>query len=199
MRTLTFVCLFFLTSFITLHAQVKIGENPQAIDPFSLLELESGSRALVVTRMSNTQMVNMAPLRGALVYNTDEGCVFYYDGNLWNNLCENTTNVSLELNGSELILTDSDGNSIGVTLDGAIEQTFTTDPIINFNETIVITQNDNNFNFEVSEITGENIVDSSINGIDLQDNSITANKLAPNSVGQEENGFRGCVEAGCIR
>ena len=186
MRTLLVICLFSVTGFLALNAQVKIGENPQTIDAFSLLELESGSRTLVITRVNDAQMTNMSPLRGAMVYNTDQSCVFYYNGTDWNNLCQDTTNISLELDGSDLVLTDSAGNSVSVTLDGAIEQTFTTDPIINFRESIVITQNGNSFNFEVSEITGENIVDSSINGVDLQDNSITANKLAPNSVGQEE-------------
>ena len=187
MRSTLLSALLFL-SFSLAWSQVKIGENPQNIDPSSLLELESSSRALVITRVTDSQMQALSPLQGALVYNTDQGCVYYFNGGTWENLCtdENTTNINLELQDSQLILTDSDGNTVSVELGSAIDQTFTTDPIVGFRETIIITQNDENYNFEVGEITGENIVDSSINGIDLQDNSITDNKLAPNSVGQEE-------------
>ena len=188
MRILIFLGLFILTSFITLNAQVKIGANPQNIDPSSILELEDNSRALVITRLNDVQMANMSPLRGALVFNTDQDCVFYFNGTTWENLCadNNTTNISLELQESELTLTDSDGNTVTVELGSAIGQSFSADPIVNFRETIIITQNGENYNFEVGLITGDNIVDSSINGIDLQDNSITDDKLAPNSVGQDE-------------
>ncbi|MEM1258204.1 MAG: hypothetical protein AAGH81_06730, partial [Bacteroidota bacterium] len=188
MKTLTLICSFLAAGLLTLTAQVKIGENPQNIDPASLLELEGNSRALVITRIGDAQMQGLFPLRGALVYNTDQECVFYFNGTSWENLCsdENTTNIGLELQESELILTDSEGNTVSVELGSAIGQTFSTDPVVGFRETIVITQTGENYNFEVGEITGDNIVDSSINGIDLQDNSITDDKLAPNSVGQEE-------------
>ncbi|MEM9001530.1 MAG: hypothetical protein AAGB24_14805, partial [Bacteroidota bacterium] len=170
-------------------AQVKIGDNPQNIDAGSVLELESNSKALVITRMATGQMNNLAPLRGALIYNTDTNCVHYYDGGQWINLCDeqNTTNVSLTLEDDELVLTDSDGNEVSVTLEGVGLQTFSTDPVVNANATIFITQTGDNYNFEVSEITGENIVDGSINGfLDIQFNSIGEDQLAPNSVGQEE-------------
>ena len=140
--------------------QVKIGENPQNIDASSVLELESNSQVLVITRVTTAQMNAITPLRGALVFNNDENCVFYYDGAEWVNLC----------------------------LQGAAEvQTFSADPVVNSEATIVITQTGDNYNFEVSEITGEVIADGSINGfLDIQFNSITADQLAPNSVGQEE-------------
>ncbi|NNC34364.1 MAG: hypothetical protein HKO09_05780, partial [Croceitalea sp.] len=188
MRTLISLLCFGVLFCTHAISQVKIGDSPQNIDPASVLELESNSKVLVITRVTTNQMNAIDPLRGALVYNTDEGCVFYFNGSSWLNLCaeQNTTNVGFELQDSTLILNDSDGNSVSITLDGAIEKTFTTDPIVNFRETIVITQNGDNFNFEVGEITGENIVNSSINGIDLQNNSITSAQLAPNSVGQDE-------------
>jgi hypothetical protein len=43
-----FILLFFLVTFATqLQAQVKIGENPERINPFSLLELESTDKAFL--------------------------------------------------------------------------------------------------------------------------------------------------------
>ncbi|MEN1784577.1 MAG: hypothetical protein AAGF77_05490 [Bacteroidota bacterium] len=105
------------------NAQVKVGENPQTIDATSVLELESSTRALVITRVDQAEMIAMQPLRGALVYNTEAQCIFFFDSTQWINLCatgENTTNVSLELNNNELVLTDSEGNTVNLTLEQAI-------------------------------------------------------------------------------
>ena len=71
-----------------LFAQVKIGDNPQNLDPASILELESTSRAFVINRVTTSQMNAIIPLEGAMVYNTDIRCLHYYDGENWLNLCE---------------------------------------------------------------------------------------------------------------
>ncbi len=72
----------------TLSAQVKIGDNPGIIDPTSILELESSSKALVITRVTDIEMQAMNPLEGALIYNEDEACIFYFNGINWINLCQ---------------------------------------------------------------------------------------------------------------
>ncbi|WP_394975042.1 beta strand repeat-containing protein [uncultured Croceitalea sp.] len=170
-----------------LQSQIKIGNNPQNIDASSVLELESNSRVLVITRISDAQMNSITPLQGALVYNTDESCVFYYDGTTWINLCEeNIFNESFEVVGEELVLTDSNGDSVAVPLSDLGVYTFTNTPVFNpvdNDNTIVITQTGDNVNLEVGEITGFNIVDSSINGfLDIQDGSIVNSKLQDDSV-----------------
>ena len=68
-------------------AQIKIGDNPQTLDVSSLLELESSSKVMVISRVSNAEMQLLQPLRGGLVFNTDENCVFFYDGSEWSSLC----------------------------------------------------------------------------------------------------------------
>ncbi|WP_396590442.1 beta strand repeat-containing protein [Allomuricauda sp. R78024] len=148
---LLYFVLGLLLATTSLKGQIKIGDNPQTLDPASVLELESNSRVLVITRMTTIQMENTSPLRGAVVYNTDTQCVHFYDGALWINLCDRPD-----------------------------EQTFTTDAIVNFSPTMIITPDANgtNFNFEVGEIRGENIVDTSINGsVDIQEGSITGLQL----------------------
>jgi len=137
-------------------AQVKIGDNPQTIDPASVLELESTERVLVITRVDSIQMSNITPNRGALVYNTSADCVFYYNGTDWINLC-----------GSE----------------GAIAG-FTTDPIVNDQATIVITPTPTGGNIEIAEssINSSQIIDGGINGVDIQNGSIGRGKLQNNSV-----------------
>lgn len=80
---------------ITIYAQVKIGDNPSAIHPNSILELESTDKALVISRMSTAQMNAITPLHGALVFNTDENCVFIYDGTSWKNLCNTGASINV--------------------------------------------------------------------------------------------------------
>ena len=72
----------------SLSGQVKIGDSPQTLHPASVLELESDSKVLVITRVTDAQMIAINPLRGALVYNTDHNCLHYFDGTQWINICE---------------------------------------------------------------------------------------------------------------
>ncbi|MEE1973909.1 hypothetical protein, partial [Maribacter flavus] len=139
-------------------AQIKIGDNPQTLDPSSLLELESNSRVLVISKLSTAQMEAIAPQRGGMVYNTDTECVHYFNGAQWVNLCD------------------------------AVSFTITNDPIENLRSTIAITQTQGNYNLEVAtnSIRTEQIADGGINGVDIQDNSIGRNKLGDAAVGPDE-------------
>ncbi|MGB6150415.1 MAG: hypothetical protein WBG48_00365, partial [Pricia sp.] len=151
-------------------AQVKIGDNPQTINPASVLELESSDRVLVITRVDSLQMAAIVPSPGALVYNTSADCVFYYNGTAWINLCNGATG--------------SGGD-------------FTTEAIANVGgePTIVITPTATGNNFEVApnSITTDQITNGSIfaedlnlgalDGATLVPNSITRDKFRENSIG----------------
>ena len=115
MKKLSLFAIFLSLSFFS-YSQVKVGSNPNLINQNSLLELESSDKVLVVTRLTNTQMNAITPLNGALVYNTDENCLFQFRNNVWVSLCvdvmSNETVTSFVLN--------SDGtytytNEIGTT------------------------------------------------------------------------------------
>ncbi|PCI06223.1 MAG: hypothetical protein COB81_01460 [Flavobacteriaceae bacterium] len=104
-------------------SQIKIGDNPQTINPYSMLELEGTDRAFVLTRVTTAQMNDILPLRGAMVYNIDEKCVFQFDGTRWRSLCtENTDDQEISdftfdpLN-NELTLTLEDGGTKTVSID----------------------------------------------------------------------------------
>ena len=98
MKRLLLTLGFFSASLGILLAQVKIGENPQALNSTSLLELESSTRVFVLSRVTQGQMDAITPLAGALVYNTDASCIYQYDGTNWVNLCQ-AFNVSFVENG----------------------------------------------------------------------------------------------------
>ncbi|MDO6809533.1 hypothetical protein Q4603_12965 [Zobellia galactanivorans] len=153
---------FFIIGFA--QAQVKIGDNPQTIDPSSILELESSNKVLVITRVDESQMASIVPNRGAMVYNTTANCIYYYDGTAWISMCEAAGGL----------ITDPELNA---------ESTIAITP----------TPNGNTIEIAPNSINSEQIRDGGINGIDiqdgsigqgkLQDNSVTQNKLAENSVG----------------
>ena len=143
-----------------IKGQIKIGDNPQNIDAASVLELESNSRVLVITRINTAQMNAIVPSAGAIVYNTDLQCIHYFDGAQWVNICEEVGGIP----------------------------NLTTDPLVNTNSTLVITPNGENNHIEVApnSIRTEQIVDGGINGDDIQDNSIGQSKLGNDAVGRNE-------------
>lgn len=71
------LCGMFLLLCSTLSvAQIKVGDNPLAIDDGSILEIESSDRAFVLPRLTNAQRNQIAtPLTGAVIYNKDEDCI----------------------------------------------------------------------------------------------------------------------------
>ncbi len=84
------------------YNQIKIGDNPESLDASSLLELESSSKVLVISRVSEATMLQLTPLTGAMVYNTDAACIYYYNGAAWISLCTDgvsVANASLSDNG----------------------------------------------------------------------------------------------------
>ena len=152
----TSVLFFLLIGAAATYGQVKIGTNPQNIDLASILELESTSKVIVISRVNTVQMSAIVPLEGAMVYNTDAQCLHYYDGIEWINICE------------------AFGNAL----------TFTSNAVANPGnfETIKITQTDNNYNFEVGLLNASNIQDGTIDTPKIVNGAITLNKLATNSV-----------------
>ena len=88
MKSLFLLSLTLLYSCISL-VQVKIGGDPKIIHPHSLLELKSNTKALVLTVVTDLEMQAITPLNGALVFNIDQGCVFFYHQR-WMPLCEFT-------------------------------------------------------------------------------------------------------------
>jgi len=159
MKLSIFPILFGLLCCSTLYGQIKIGDNPQNIDPSSVLELESSERVLVITRVTTAEMDAILPLQGALVYNTDLQCVHYYDGTQWVNLCENSGAANI-----------------------------TADPIVHDIPTIALTPSADGTNIEIAEnsIRSEMIVDGGVNGVDIQNGSIGPGKLQNQSVTQDK-------------
>src|SRR5690606_22020734 len=103
-----FFCLLWA---IMIQAQIKIGDAPPTILPGSLLGLQSNDKTLVITRVNSAQMDLITASEGALVYNTDIGCVHYYNGTEWVNICDAVAgSVSFTSRDSSIHIAATDNN-----------------------------------------------------------------------------------------
>ena len=78
-----YLLILFLFSAFVGSSQLKVGNRPEQIHPNSVLELEGSDKALVLTRVTDLQMQSMKPLHGAIVYNTDQKALYYFDSTKW--------------------------------------------------------------------------------------------------------------------
>jgi hypothetical protein len=91
------------------YSQIKIGDDVSTIDDASILELESTSKVLVLTRMTNEQMLGLAPLPGGMVFNTDTNCIHSYNGTNWISLCND--GIDIEVAQQQSVITASEGQT----------------------------------------------------------------------------------------
>jgi len=166
MKTSPLVFIFLLAHFT--WAQVKIGDNIDTIDQSSLIELESLTKVLVVTRVSTTQMNTITPLNGALVYNTDENCLYQFRNDAWVSLCVDilggqTVTTITENNDGTFSYNNEAGNTVSIAKASLIDNndgTFTFD-----NGSLPLIQLDTNadsnpYNNVLSSLVAENVQDA---------------------------------------
>jgi len=70
-----------LFGIIICQAQVKIGDNPNAIQASSLLELESTTKGLLLPRVNPNNVSN--PVAGMFIYDIITQCVRVHNGSTW--------------------------------------------------------------------------------------------------------------------
>jgi hypothetical protein len=86
-------------------AQVKIGQRPKTLEPAAILELESPEKGLLLTRISDTMLINQL--------NPPDGMLIYYTGNGQQNLM-----VRKQHQWTSLITVDSLSKYIKKTVNG---------------------------------------------------------------------------------
>ncbi|MCK0148304.1 hypothetical protein MWU78_21850 [Arenibacter sp. F26102] len=146
------------------QAQIKIGDNPQNIDPSSVLELESSSRVLVITRVNTAQMNTITPSAGALVYNTDIQCIHYYTGTEWKDICDAVAgSITFTSVDGTVVITPNGGNNYDVKV-GQIT----------------------GMNIVNETVFGADIATATIGERQLAPNSVGSSELQDNTVGKDE-------------
>src|SRR5436853_1327522 len=95
MKKLSFYLIYLLLIQVNARAQVKIGDNPTAINSASLLELETTNKGFVLPRVSLTGVASPAPLpagllTGTVVFNTNASVtggngvgLYVWSGTVW--------------------------------------------------------------------------------------------------------------------
>lgn len=121
------------------RAQIKIGDSPSIINNSSLLELESTGKVLVITRVNNEEMMAITPLTGGMVYNSDENCIFYFNGANWVNLC-NATNLEEFNETITSLISNADGTFTYTNEEG-------TQTILPVKESSLVNNNDGTYTF----------------------------------------------------
>lgn len=163
MKAIITLILLFLIN-MSFFAQVKIGDTPNVIDTNSILELESKNKVLVITRVSTLEMNAITPLRGALVYNTDEQCVFAYDGTSWKSLCKDSSSGSILTANNGLTISSTKNLQLGGKLvkPTTVQTDATNTLALTGLETGDITQDDivtvNKTTGQLKEVTATNLV-----------------------------------------
>jgi len=109
----------------SLHAQVKIGDNPNTINSNSLLEMESSNKGILPPRVAINSLTSVSPLTGTvpagmLVYSSGGSVAdgyYYWNGSNWSSVGKNnlvTKTADATLNKSETFVLGS--NDIVLTL-----------------------------------------------------------------------------------
>lgn len=125
MKKLITSILLFLTFYA--NSQVKIGNNPNTIDPNSLLELESTNKGFLPPRVALNSVSSVAPMTGTvpagmLVYSTGGTLTdgyYYWNGAEWKLLATDKLNVVTKTANATLTKTETfvlASNDITITL-----------------------------------------------------------------------------------
>lgn len=69
---------------LNISAQIKVGDNVSTVDGAAAIEIESTSKGILFPRMTTTQMSAISsPPHGLVIFNTTEGCLYYFNNATW--------------------------------------------------------------------------------------------------------------------
>jgi hypothetical protein len=92
MKTIILFAPALLLSFSLSAQGVKISQTVGSPDASAILEAQSNSQGFLPPRMNAEDRDAISnPAEGLMIYNTDENCFNYYDGESWNSLCSGSS------------------------------------------------------------------------------------------------------------
>ena len=114
-----FVLPFTLISF-SFFGQVKMGDNPQTINPYSILEIESTEQGILIPRLTTFQRDHAFEKNipnALMIFNRDKNCLELYltDQNNWMCIQNQTINKTLKLELEDTLLSLENGTQVDLS------------------------------------------------------------------------------------
>lgn len=79
--------------------RIKIGGGTTPITSSAIIEANSNNKGILLPRMTNAEMLAIAnPVRGLIVYNTDNNCLYVKNTTTWVNTCANLSAIEINWN-----------------------------------------------------------------------------------------------------
>src|SRR3954465_3547024 len=92
---------------VAAHSQNNVGIGTPNPDASSILELNSNTKGFLAPRMTTAERTAIAaPATGLLVYDSNIGCYYYYNG-AWNSLCPPSVVCNTATTGSIAMFTSA--------------------------------------------------------------------------------------------
>ncbi len=112
MKKFLFSALFFLLSLGVAQAQaVSINTDSSNPDPSAILDVKSTDKGMLVPRMTTAQRTAIAtPATGLLVFDTDAGGFWFYNGTAWVNLSGGTPGLIADTDGDTKVQTEKNAD-----------------------------------------------------------------------------------------
>ncbi|MDC3132918.1 tail fiber domain-containing protein [Flavobacteriaceae bacterium] len=133
LKKIYFVLPFTLISF-SFFGQVKMGDNPQTINPHSILEIESTKHGILIPRLTTSQRDHAFEKNipnGLMIFNRDKNCLELYlrDQNNWMCIQNQVINKSLNLQLNDTLLSLENGTQVDLSpfLDNTDQQKLSLD------------------------------------------------------------------------
>ena len=106
--------LLFLIS-LSVSAQVSINTTGDSPDSSSMLDVKSTDKGILIPRMDETAMNNIAtPATGLVIYNTTAKAFYYFDGASWLPIGEGATDNDWTISGNDMYNNNSGNVGIGI-------------------------------------------------------------------------------------
>lgn len=84
----TFLSAILIIISTSVLAQVSINSDGSDPDGSAMLDVKSTTKGLLIPRMTSTERMTIpSPAEGLMIYDTEEDCIFMWDGTLWQSLC----------------------------------------------------------------------------------------------------------------
>ncbi len=104
-----------LIASFSVSAQVSINTNGATPDNSSMLDVQSADKGILVPRMDETAMNNIAtPATGLMIYNTTANAFYYFDGTTWLPIGNGIADDDWTIDGNDLYNNNSGNVGVGI-------------------------------------------------------------------------------------